>query len=624
MNKKMLFFACGSPLFIGLALYLAGITYFMLFGANIDAVTPYTIIEQWRDYHDDSRYQKSLTFSLLVGFGIAIVAPLLMMIFGDKKDKEELHGSARFATEDEVKKEGLTNNSGKGILIGQFGGIFGFFKTYIYFNNDRFILLIAPTRSGKGVGIVIPNLLVYNHSMVILDLKLENFSITSKYRAKYGQKVFLFNPFTENGQSHRYNPLGYVREGDLKIGDIFTITTSFYPTSDPKNSFWHDQASNLFLGLALMVSETPSLPFTIGELLRQSSGKGKPIKEYLHEIMTDRAKSSVPLSEPCIDSLNRFLSLTDNSLSNVLASFNAPLKLWSNPLFDAATSANDFDLRDLRKQRMTIYIGVTPDYLEQAERILNLFFSQLINLNTKELPEHNPELKYQCLLVMDEFTAMGRIGILAKSVSYIAGYGLRLLTIIQAPSQLDSTYGQEEARTYRTNHAGQILFAPRENQDAEEYSETIGYKTVKAKSNSKTRGKHGQTDSISDQRRAVMLPQEVKEIGMWKQIICIENLKPIFCKKVRYFNDPVFIDRLKEVSPSLALIKKIPTQEQLKAAIKNKELQIEIPTLERIQSKPLQPLFESPLDQPLPVEDVEVHYDASQLETNYDEIDLPF
>nr|AEY78165.1 Type IV secretion system protein VirD4 [Aliivibrio fischeri] len=184
-----------------------------------------------------------------------------------------------------------------------------------------------------------------------MDLKQENFSITSKYRAKYGQQVFLFNPFTENGQTHRYNPLGYVREGDCKIGDILTITTSFYPIDDPKNSFWNDQASNLFLGLALMVSETPSLPFTIGELLRQSSGKGKPLKEYLQGIMDDREKSSSPLSESCIDALNRFIALTDNSLSNVLASFNAPLKLWANPLFDAATSANDFDLRELRKKK---------------------------------------------------------------------------------------------------------------------------------------------------------------------------------------------------------------------------------------------------------------------------------
>ncbi|MHC5780298.1 type IV secretory system conjugative DNA transfer family protein [Aliivibrio fischeri] len=633
MNKKIVFLLCIPPICIGIALYLSGIIYFMIHSANTEIVTPYTIIEQWIYYSEDMRYQKSLVTALLIGFGIAVIAPTLLFLF-NTKEKEELHGSARFATQDEIKKEGLTNNNGKGILIGQFNGFLGFFKTYLYFNSDSFILLIAPTRSGKGVGVVIPNLLVYNQSMVILDLKQENFSITSKYRAKYGQQVFLFNPFTENGQTHRYNPLGYVREGDCKIGDILTITTSFYPIDDPKNSFWNDQASNLFLGLALMVSETPSLPFTIGELLRQSSGKGKPLKEYLQGIMDDREKSSSPLSESCIDALNRFIALTDNSLSNVLASFNAPLKLWANPLFDAATSANDFDLRELRKKKMTVYIGITPDYLEQAERILNLFFSQLINLNTKELPEHNPELKYQCLLVMDEFTAMGRIGILAKSVSYMAGYGLRLLTIIQAPSQLDSVYGKEEARTYKTNHAGQILFAPRENEDAEEYSKAIGYKTVKAKSNSKTRGELKQTDSTSDQRRAVMLPQEIKEIGMWKEIICIENLKPIFCKKVQYFNDPVFIDRLKEVSSSLKSIEGIPTRDQLKNAITNKELQIEIPTLERIDSKPTPTLFDSPLNQPLPLSDhdiapvqeeveTEEKYDESLLTTSYDDSDIP-
>lgn len=131
-----------------------------------------------------------------------------------------------------------------------------------------------------------------------------------------------------------------------------------------------------------------------------------------------------------------------------------------------------------------------------------------------------------------------------------------------------------------------------------------------------------------------MLPQEIKEIGMWKEIICIENLKPIFCKKVQYFNDPVFIDRLKEVSSSLKSIEGIPTRDQLKNAITNKELQIEIPTLERIDSKPTPTLFDSPLNQPLPLSDhdiatvqeeveTEEQYDESLLATTYDDSDLP-
>lgn len=573
MNRQLVGILIAIPVLSTLFLYLAGTIYFLLNKANLDLVTPMTIIDYWQAHHGIDSYRKKLNVSLLISAVLTIGIPGLM-ILRSFQSKEELHGSARFATFSEVKKKGLL--SGKGILIGKFKG------KYLVLRGSLFAFLAAPTRSGKGVSVAVPNLLSWHDSIVALDLKQDGFCLTSKYRAKHGQKVFLFNPFAEDGKTHRYNPLSYVREGDFCISDILTIANSFYPAIDPKNKFWDEQATNLFLGLALFVKETPELPFTIGELLRQSSGKGKDPQSYLREVIESR-QSTNPLSSDCVDALNRFLALSDNSLANVLGSFNAPLTNWISPIFDAATSESDFDLREVRKQRMSIYIGITPDYLPQASKILNLFFSQLINLNIKELPEHNAALKYQCLLLMDEFTAMGRIGILAKSVSYIAGYGLRLLTIVQSPAQLeenisDGGYGREGAKTYMTNHAAQIVFAPKDTDDAEAYSKMIGYKTVKATSNTRNSGQRGHSSSESDQGRAVMLPQEVKDMGEWKQVINMENLKPILCDKIRYYEDPVFIDRLKSVSPSLfALKKKIPTFEQLKEAMRNQELQIDVP-----------------------------------------------
>ncbi len=587
MRKHIIGIVIATPILTTLFLYLAGTIYFLLNKANVDLVTPLTIIDYWPAHHNIEIYRKKLNISLLISAMMTLGIPAAMII-NSLRSKEELHGSARFANFAEIKKKGLL--SGKGILIGKFLG------RYLVLTGSLFAFLAAPTRSGKGVAVGIPNLLSWHDSIVILDLKQEGFAITSKFRAKHGQQVFLFNPFTEDGMTHRYNPLTYVRDGDFCISDILTIANCFYPAIDPKNKFWDEQATNLFLGLALLVKETPSLPFTIGEMLRQSSGKGKDPQTYLREVIDNR-QSSNPLSPDCVDALNRFLALSDNSLSNVLGSFNAPLTNWINPIFDAATSESDFDLREIRKQRMSIYIGITPDYLPQASKILNLFFSQLINLNIKELPEKNAALKYQCLLLMDEFTAMGRIGILAKSISYIAGYGLRLLTIVQSPAQLEESvseggYGREGAKTYMTNHAAQIVFAPKDTDDAEAYSKMIGYKTVKASSKTRNSGQRGSSSSESDQGRAVMLPQEVKDMGEWKQVINMENLKPIFCDKIRYYDDPVFVDRLKSVSPSLfSLGKKIPTYEQLKKAIQNQELQIEIPQLLRLRTSVLDTPF---------------------------------
>ncbi|OCR84553.1 type IV secretory system conjugative DNA transfer family protein, partial [Campylobacter fetus] len=144
--------------------------------------------------------------------------------------------------------------------------------------------------------------------------------------------------------------------------------------------------------------------------------------------------------------------------------FNAPLTPFEGETLRLTTKTSDFDLRDLRKKKTTIYIGITPDQLTNAKFILNIFWSQLILLNTKELPQKNKDLKYSCLLVMDEFTAPGQIPILQTAISFIAGFNLRLLMIYQSLSQLETPaplgYGKEGAKTLLTNHACQIFYAP--------------------------------------------------------------------------------------------------------------------------------------------------------------------
>jgi len=196
----------------------------------------------------------------------------------------------------------------------------------------------------------------------------------------------------------------------------------------------------------------------------------------------------------------------------------------------------------VRKKKMTIYIGIQPNKLAESRLIVNLFFSQLINVNTRELPQTNPELKHQCLLLMDEFTAIGKVDILASSVSYMAGYNLRLLPIIQSMAQLDATYGKDISRTIITNHALQIIFAPREQQDANDYSDMLGYTTVSKESVSKGRDV---SRSRSDERRALMLPQELKAMGTGKEVILYEGIAhPVKCEKIMYYEDKRFRTKL--------------------------------------------------------------------------------
>ncbi|WP_234487061.1 type IV secretory system conjugative DNA transfer family protein [Paraburkholderia aspalathi] len=518
--------------------YVAGFMFLVINKTNPLGTNLETFYQYWYYYHADPLQSKHLKVAATIAVIACFVAPVIAILQLSAEGPRSLHGDARFATAREVRKSGLMSELG--IIVGKFGGRF------LIFAGQQFVILAAATRGGKGVGFVIPNLLNWRDSVVNFDPKQENYEKTAGFRKKHGQEVHLFNPFAEDWRTSRYNPLAYISDDpNFRVGDVLSIGTILYPAGDSKDAFWNDQARNLFLGLTLYLCETPELPRTIGEVYRQSSGKGKPVKDHLSDIIAERDESDRPLSEVCVDALMRFISTSENTLANIVASFNAPLIHWSNPIVDAATSANDFDLRELRKKRMSIYVGITPDYLDQASLLVNLFFSQLINLNTKELPEKNPALRYQCLLLMDEFTSIGRIAIIAKAIAYMAGYGLRLATVIQSIGQLESTY-PKEARNLITNHALQILFTPREKNDANEYSEMLGYLTDRTpnKSRSGPRGFFGKgnlTESQNDaqNKRALLLPQELREMSLDKEIVMLENVKPIMADKIKWYADDV-------------------------------------------------------------------------------------
>ncbi len=362
--------------------------------------------------------------------------------------RRPLHGDARFATHAEVSRSGLLATDGRpSIIVGRFRG------RLLALPGQLSVMLSAPTRSGKGVGVVIPNLLNWPDSVVVLDLKGENYDVTAGYRAKHGQAVYAFSPFDEGACSHRWNPLTAVRTSPLhRIGDLLAIGQVFFPNDSSTTSseaFFNDQARNLFMGLGLLLLESPELPRTIGEMLRQSSGKGQPLKAHLEGAIALRGQAKKPLSVECADALQRLLSNSENTLTSIVATFNAPLTIFADAIVDAATSGDDFRLEDVRRRRMSIYVRVPPNRLASARPLLNLFFSQLVSLNTQQLPQRDPKLKWQCLIVNDEFAAMGRVGVISTATAFLAGYNLRLLTVVQAMSQLDAVYGDQEARTLR-------------------------------------------------------------------------------------------------------------------------------------------------------------------------------
>ncbi|MBN8491030.1 MAG: type IV secretory system conjugative DNA transfer family protein [Burkholderiales bacterium] len=530
------------------AVYLAGVLFLVLNKAHPGQAQFASIVHYWQLYADDPGLRRRLVAAIaLSGVGLLIVLPGALVAAAHPR--RALHGDARFANTAEMTRAGLLGKGGTGpaILIGRHRGRF------LSLPGQLSVMLSAPTRSGKGVGVVIPNLLNWPDSVVVLDIKGENYDVTAGYRARHGQAVYAFSPFDEGARSHRWNPLTAVRNSPLhRVGDLLTIGQVFFPNDGGGTSseaFFNDQARNLFLGLGLVLLETPALPRTIGEMLRQSSGKGRSLKEHLNGLITQRRDEGKPLSDECIDALHRLLSNSENTLSSIVATFNAPLTIFADAVVDAATSADDFSLEDVRRRRMSIYVRIPPNRLANARPLLNLFFSQLVSLNTQALPEQDPTLKLQCLLVNDEFTAMGRVGVITSAAAFLAGYNLRLLTVVQAMSQLDAVYGDKEARTFATNHGLQILYAPREQRDADEYSAMLGHFTERATSRGRSRSFSGRGSSTvsrneSEQRRALLLPQEFKELGSERLVVIVENCKPILGEKIRYHRDKAFTPRL--------------------------------------------------------------------------------
>ncbi|MBL4625732.1 MAG: type IV secretory system conjugative DNA transfer family protein [Flavobacteriales bacterium] len=522
-------------------MWAGGALLLVLLKLDVSDARPYTLIQYALEYGENERIQNGLFLSVLVVIGV--MAAALASISGF--NKETIHGNAKWATRAKINAAGLF--AATGILIGTYKG------KYITVPGDTFIMVSAPTRSGKGVGIVVPNLLNFDGSVIVTDIKLENFELTSGFRSKHGQDVYLFNPAPHDYKTHRYNPLGYIDEDVFhRIDDIQKIANYLIPTPKTGDPMWSAEARDLFFGVTLYLLDVREYPITIGEVLRQLKTE-RDTAEYLTEMM-DAYRDD--LSSSCISSLSNFINKPPKERSGVKSTLTSALNLWSNPLIDAATSANDFDLRDLRKRKMTIYLGVTPDNLERLAPIINLFIQQFIDLNTRELPasydkkgrvtKGNPDYKIQTLLLLDEFPALGRMAILEKAVGYMAGYLLRFVPIIQAPSQLRSIYGADVAETFIKNHPTRTVFRPETMKEAEEISSELGFKTVKKTSVSTPRGfgSGAGTKSRSEDKRQLLLPQEVKELPSTDELIFHSGIAPIYAQKIVYYEDKVFADRI--------------------------------------------------------------------------------
>lgn len=568
-----------------IALHMGALLFCVWNGIPDSTASP---IMLWK-YHTAYAGQKTVQLRLLVCLLLPLISLIVMTVFFFGKPKKSLHGDARFSTVGELENAGLFGNDG--IIIGKFK------DRFLVISEVMHVLLAAATRGGKGVAIVIPNLLFWRHSLVNTDIKLENYKITSKIRQKvFKNEIFKFDPFNSDGRTHQYNPLFYI---DLKnrrkmIDDIQVIANLFFPELDNKDPIWTATPKTLFMGLVLFLIETPGKIVSVGQVLRESMVAGDG-SDYLKAIIQQRKHSDNPLSMECESFLTTYTGIdADATRAGIIAGFRSRLELWANPLIDAATSGNDFDFRDLRKKRITIYNALNPRDIKRSAILNSIFWQQLISVNLTELPEHNPDLKYKVLLLLDEFGVLGNLDVLFNGVAFIAGYGLQLLTIFQGPGQLIPIYKQKEAvANFLDNHHVHVIYTPPKNDSdiSNAVSNALGFydMTTNTFSKSKDIWKGGGSINTSEQKRALMSPQELREMDQSKEIVLYRETHPIQATKALYYNNSYFVDLLVKASPSLmakknrwSLFFRGFSKNDIAAAMTGGELEIKSPAINYI------------------------------------------
>lgn len=473
-----------------------------------------------------------------LGIGAGVMSMLLMILatavaLGVRRP---LHGAARWSRRGEQRAHRLRARTG--ILLGETS------DGLLVADGPDHVMLYAPTRTGKGVGVVIPNLLTWPASVVVLDIKRENFHATAGFRAEAGQTVHLFDPLATDGRTARFNPLSHIDRGSPVgvLDELQRIAGMLFPAHSHADPFWAEAARTGFIGVGAYVAATPDLPFTLGEIYRQLSD-GDP-RDRLPKLLEQRRKDGDPLPAAAVSALNDFCRTGENTFASVRQSITTRMGLWLNPLVDAATSASDFDLRAIRSGRLSLYLTASPENMDRVAPLYALLFQQLVDLNSRALPAAGDP---QTLVLLDEFARLGRAPVLAHAFAWVAGYGLRLLPVIQSPSQLRALYGPDVTEDILTNCGLEIVFAPKELKVAQELSERLGSYTYRARSRSRPvglgAGRRSLTDS--DQRRALMLPQELMLFPQDALIVLKAGLAPTRGRKLVYFQDRRFTDRLR-------------------------------------------------------------------------------
>lgn len=511
----------------------------------------------------DAQTQEMVNTWLVYGgmSGLAISALTVLRIMKDAdigfgNGSLALFGRSKFATPSEGRASGLVylwKPRGDCLILGRTSGFAGLFWRYVCLpgisKKTRFmvehVMLYAKTRSGKGVAYVITNCFNYIYSLVVLDIKDENFKATAWHREHVlGHKVFRFSPLDANGLTHCWNPLGDIDESQTDyISRLQRRAFNLFPEVEGKDRFWQDGARSAFLGASVLVTESPDLSLNPTTVFRFFT-RGDGADELRRRILERRAEGN-PYSQTCVDLISDYLNGVDEVVKGIRKHITATMGLWFNPKIAAATSRNDFSLRDLRRDKITVFIGVMPADLEQLGVLLRLFFLQLFEANTDSMPEDDDTIVHPCHVMFDEFTAIPAMRAIAKAAGFSLGFWLHFSFIVQSKNQVKEEYKGQGASSLLENIGAEVVFGSNNLELCKEVSERAGDDTVTNVSRSMPRflsflRSAEQQENAGQAKRPLILPQEVSRLPRDEELMFRSTVAPFHLKRTEWFSDRNF------------------------------------------------------------------------------------
>ena len=545
-QRKVAVAVLGALAFVSLAavtMYMAGMLYLELNEVDSAHVRVISIIYYWR-LNADNPHQRELLQDAILTSASRVLLALMVALAAKFMPWRRLRIAARFALGTEIARAGLFGlGTDPPIVIGSYMG------RGLLLRGHHSVMLSAPPRSGKEAGMVIPNLLNWRDSVVVLDIDGRYFNLTAGFRAGLWP-VFAFSPFDDRGRSHCWNPLAAVRDTDeYRQHDLMTIAEALFPCAGQESSdiYYRKAARAIFVRLGLMLFESAQTPRTLGEMLRHASHPQLLIVDLVRQLN----EQGTPLSAECAGAFERELVSPRGVLSQVIATLRDALSIFGETSVDAATSGNDFRLEDVRRSQMSIYIRIPRSRLDSAKPLLNLFISQLVTLNTRLSPAQDPTLRHRCLLLNDEFTSMGRVEALVSKAAVLGDHNLNLLTIIEQMSELDAVYGKKAAHRFAANHTARIFFAPFLQCDFYAHSAAVDRCSQSTVSRGWVRSVSCHFSSFFARYRGGYLrpllhPKEFKLLDNEQLILITQDGTPVLARKYHYDRDDSLKERVQE------------------------------------------------------------------------------